>query len=45
MNPSNSRMLIIAGLAVVLLLIVVLGLAWLLWGWPPDFEVKEVWIK
>jgi uncharacterized membrane protein YqjE len=39
MNDSRSRILLIAGLAIVLLLLAVLGLAVVLWGWPP-FEVK-----
>ena len=39
MNYSRSRMLLFAGLAIVLLLILSLGLAWVIWGWP-SFEVK-----
>ena len=39
MYQSNSRILLFAGLAIVLLLISVLGVAALVWGWPP-FEVK-----
>ena len=39
MSPSNERLLLLAGLAVVLLLIVSLGFGWLMWGWPPSFEV------
>lgn len=41
MSPSNARIVLLAGLAVVLLLLVVLGLIGLLWGWPPSFVVKE----
>lgn len=43
MSPSNARILMLAGLAVVLLLIVALGLAWLLYGGLPSFEVKGFW--
>ena len=39
MNDSRSRILLFAGLAVVLLLVLILGFAVLVWGWPP-FEVK-----
>lgn len=45
MSPPNSRILIVAGLSVVLLLLAVLGVAWLIrekWG---PFEVKSVIIK
>ncbi|HSI62140.1 MAG TPA: hypothetical protein VLE43_03450 [Candidatus Saccharimonadia bacterium] len=43
MSPSNARILMLAGLAVVLLLIVSLGAVWLLWGGLPNFEVKGFW--
>lgn len=43
MNASGSRILLIAGLAVVLLLILILGFTSLVWGWPPSFEVKGFW--
>ena len=39
MNYSRSRMLLFAGLAIVLLLLAVVLCAWLVWGWP-TFEVK-----
>lgn len=39
MNDPRSRILLFAGLAVVLLLLAMLGVAVLVWGWPP-FEVK-----
>ena len=39
MNDSRSRILLFAGLAIVLLLLSLLGLGVLVWGWPP-FEVK-----
>lgn len=45
MNSSNARMLLIAGLAVVGLLIAVVGVVWLVWGWPPSFTVTSVEIK
>jgi hypothetical protein len=45
MSPSNARILMLAGLAVVLLLVVSLGLAWLLWGGLPSFEVKGFWLN
>ena len=41
MNYSRSTMLLFAGLAIVLLLILILFLVWAIWGWP-SFEVKEV---
>ena len=44
MVPIASRSLLLAGLAIVLLLIVVLGFTWLLWGWPPSFEIKGIWV-
>lgn len=40
-NYSRSRMLLFAGMAVVLLLLLCLLLVWAIWGWP-SFEVKEV---
>ncbi len=43
MTPLISRTLLLTGLAVVFLLIFVLGLTWVLWGWPPVFEVKGMW--
>jgi hypothetical protein len=39
MNYSRSRMLLFAGLAIVLLLVSMVFLSWLLLGWP-TFEVK-----
>ncbi len=39
MNRSQSRILIFAGLSIVLLLMVLVLFSWVLWGWPP-FEVK-----
>ena len=39
MLRPQSRMLLYAGLAIVILLVALLGLAVLMWGWPP-FEVK-----
>ena len=44
MTPLQSRTLLLAGLAVVLVLIVALGFAWLMWGWP-TFEVKGFWVQ
>lgn len=43
MSPSNARILLLAGLAVVLLLLITVGLVWLLWGGLPSFEVKDFW--
>jgi hypothetical protein len=43
MKPSGSRILFIAGLAIVSLLILILGITFLVWGWPPSFEVKGFW--
>jgi hypothetical protein len=40
MNPSNGRILLIAGLLVILLLFMVLLLVWAIWGWPSSFVVK-----
>jgi hypothetical protein len=45
MSPSNARILMLAGLAVVLLLVVSLGLVWLLYGGLPNFEVKDIWFN
>lgn len=43
MSPSNARILLVAGLAVVLLLLLTVGLVWMLWGGLPAFEVKGFW--
>ena len=40
MNYSRSRMLLFAGLAIVLLLMAMVLCSWLIWGWP-TFEVKD----
>jgi hypothetical protein len=40
MYSSRSRILLFAGLAIILLLVSVLGVAVLVHGWPP-FEVKD----
>ena len=45
MTKSNTRMLTYAGLAIVLLLLLLLGIVILIWGWPPQFEVKGVEIQ
>jgi Na+-transporting methylmalonyl-CoA/oxaloacetate decarboxylase gamma subunit len=44
-NKSNTRMLTYAGIAIVLLLLALLGIVVLVWGWPPSFEVKGVEIQ
>ncbi|MFZ4764170.1 MAG: hypothetical protein ACOYMN_04380 [Roseimicrobium sp.] len=40
MTPSNARIVLLAGLAVVLVLLLALGMAGVLWGWPPSFVVN-----
>ncbi len=43
MSRSNTRILLLAGLAVVLLLLATVGLSWLIWGGLPNFEIKGFW--
>lgn len=43
MSSSNARILIIAGLSVVLLLIVSLGISSLLWHWPSFTVTSFSW--
>jgi hypothetical protein len=39
MTSSNARILLIAGLSVVLLLLLTLGFGCLVWHWEPTFQV------
>ena len=41
MSSSNARILLIAGLTVVLLMFLTLGFGCLVWRWQPSFQVTS----